>query len=279
MAPSGWLPLLVIAIGGASCGETRTANDAVETRDTEVAHPAGVVDAGASSRSSSQAPSSGDPRDLVSLSVLGEGQTRVTFDNYEQLRDYADVAALVRIEKVSVAQPFLDPYVLPGELDVSATVLQPLGGRLNVGSGSKLTFVLPLNANESQIARFGDRMDRLAGMGFALFAWRRVWSERPETYELNRRGAPNSVLAMWPGVGRLAAVEPNDFLAEDAVKRGQERTGTSSAPYPEWKPNFDGPSPIGADVHSLTRFANVGKERVEAPGGWDRLEPLLAPIR
>lgn len=225
----------------------------------------------------SEVSSGADPRDLVSFSPIGEGQTVVTFDSYDQLRDYADVAALVRVEKVAVAEPFTEPYVLPGELDVVATVVAPLGGRSKIRGGERLTFVLPLQANESQMARYGDHLDHLQGLEVVFFAWRRIWSDRPDTYEPIRRGAPNSVLAMWPDSGRLAAVAPHDYLAEDAVKEGERLTGTSSPPYPEWQPTFRGPDPIGMTAKDLDRFANIEGDPVTVPAGWDQLEPSLAP--
>src|SRR3546814_272595 len=61
-----------------------------------------------------QADALGDPRELVSLMNPGSAQTVVTFESYEQLRDYSDLAAIGTISNVRIERTYGAPFVEPG---------------------------------------------------------------------------------------------------------------------------------------------------------------------
>ena len=222
----------------------------------------------------------GDPRDMVSFSVLGTAQTFVRYDTYEQLRDYTDLSMIGTVEKITVAEPYEEPYLSPGQLQVDMTVDAVLGGQVtDVSVGDSISVVLPFNATEKQWATYGGRLDALRGARFAMFL---VVKPAPEgssrRFSPKLYNAPPAILAEWPGDGRLTDLKPHDFLALEAVERGVEKTGVPYEGEAEWAPTFEGGGPIGMTVAEAARdFAGTsGRQAVDPPEGWDARQEAKA---
>jgi len=224
----------------------------------------------------------GDPRDLVSFMNLGDAVTFTTYDTYEQLRDYTDLAMIGTIHEFTVANPFADPYLLPGELHIDMTIDAVLGGRMtDLASGDPITVVLPFSATAEQYATYRDCLEALRGARFAMFLLQQPDSAgSPRVFTPRLYNAPPAILAEWPGDGRLTDLIAHDYLALDAIQRGVERTGVPYEGEPEWAPTFQGGPPIGMTVAEAAEdFAGTpGEPAVDPPEGWERLEPLLVPV-
>lgn len=227
----------------------------------------------------------GDPRDLISLTNVGVAQTFVVFETYEQLRDYSDVATIGTVERIEITKPYVEPWVVPGEMEVTVLVDAVLGGRFtDVSSGDRIVVRFPMHAPDDVLSEVVPRLAKLEGTArYAMFL--QQVDDAPRRFEPIFHGAPSPVLAEWPDDGRLTDMVPHDYLARDAIRRGEEKTGTSAPPPPEWQPAFETSStsdlrpPIGMTVaEAAERFAGrAGEPTVEPPAGWERYEKLLAP--
>jgi hypothetical protein len=141
--------------------------------------------------------------------------------------------------------------------------------------------VLPFSATAEQYATYRDRLEALRGARFAMFLLQKPDSAgSPRVFTPRLYNAPPAILAEWPGDGRLTDLVAHDYLALDAIQRGVERTGVPYEGEPEWAPTFQGGTPIGMTVaEAAEEFAGTpGEPAVDPPEGWERLEPLLAPV-
>ncbi len=232
-----------------------------------------------------QADALGDPRELVSLMNPGSAQTVVTFESYEQLRDYSDLAAIGTISNVRIERTYGAPFVEPGVMAFDFRAQRLLGGRFaNLDPGDTVTVILPMSATDEMVSEVLPRIRRLENRNrFAFFLFHIVephWSGMEGTvFEPILYGGPPAILAEWPGDGRLTDLQPYDYLLGSSEARGERATGTSLPDKLDWHPRFERRGLIGLtpdEAHE--RYAKpAGKPPVAAPTGWHLLEPMLAP--
>lgn len=225
-----------------------------------------------------------DPRDLVSLTNYGSSQTMVTFDSYDQMRDYSDVTALVTVDSYRITREYTEPFLVNGEIQFSLRVDAVLGGRFtNVKSGQVLQVMMPQAATSEVLQDLTPRLDRIISDGtqYVFFLRAEKTADGMASYHLKPMNidGPTGILAVWPGDGRLTTLVPHRYIYAPAERRGEELTGTSSPGEPEWQPSFEGPPPVGLTVERvLDDFAGVaGQPKVAPPAGWGNVEPLLVP--
>ena len=262
---------VALVLLGTACGASDGAT--VTGGDDPVGTPDGLAEV-------QQVTTDGDPRDLVSFTNATDAVTLVNFDSYEQLRDYADLSVVATVQDVTIARAFEAGDLLPGELRVEVRVDAVLGGRMtDVHVGDAVTFLLPLDAPTELVETYRDRLSALHGLRFALFLVQVVDGDADRRFTPILDNAPPAILAEWPDDGRLAPVEPHDYLARGAIERGVERTGVPYDGEPDWAPRYDGDAPIGMTVaEAAEAFAGTpGRPATGPPAGWDVAEPLLAP--
>lgn len=140
--------------------------------------------------------------------------------------------------------------------------------------------VFSLDGNDAVTRRVLDRLAPLYGQAeYLLFLNRGTPgsnSEEPR-YVANIDAGPSGVLAAWPGDGRFATVRGRNDLAEEAIARGEARTGQKDPPIDLAGPDFSGPPPVGLRGNEITeRFARpVGSTETAEPPGWDAYQRVL----
>lgn len=162
-----------------------------------------------------------------------------------------------------------------GLLRAEFSVDRQLGGQEEVrtnGEG-RLLVGLPLDADRELTAEVLARMEGLYGKAqYLLFVNRMISpNDREVWYSIDFPAAPEGMLAVWPGDGRLSPVRaPNDLFA-DGIERGEARTGVPDPEVPSTAPEFEGPKPIGLHVADLERefAAPIGSPQTPAPLGWE----------
>jgi hypothetical protein len=265
------LTIAALAGCGADSGEVRA--ESATTRNTELT---GSPDALPSYRATE-----GDPNELVSYSQFGAVDHAYEFTSYEQLRDYSDAAVIGTLQDVRVVSRRPDDGVGSGRIEFDFELLMTLGGQTRVTrnpevGGDRFTVVLPLAASDAVVAQLGERLDPLLGSArYLMFLNHEVVSgadgglAKQVTYVPAYLGEQLSwIFAESPAdAGDLAIPNPKQYLAAEAVARGEEVTGTSSPPLVVDEYTTDRGEPAGVSLNEAARSlaGEVGHPSTEEP--------------
>ncbi len=190
------------------------------------------------------------------------------------MRDFSDVVAIATLESVRVAQRPSDDGFISGHLVVSFHVERQVGGRL-VAPTKSLQVVVPLDGGDDLTTEVIARQQSMFGKArYLLFLRNATPVFGPDygpLYTTELQGGSPGVLAFWPGDGRLSPVTPGNDLAQDAIARGEDKTGVEDEPFQIPGPTFEGAQPIGlVESEVIARFAaDVGSAQTDPPEGWD----------
>lgn len=244
-----------------------------------------TVDSGNDGRSGLEfEPFDGDPSELISYSNFGLVEYLVTYENYEQLRDYSDLAAIAELADLRVIEPAKAGEPVPGRMEADFKLLRTLGGRYPPIANAEVsadlfTVVLPLDATESLASTIDERAHPLYGRArYLMFLNHEVVAEgnelvRTERYQPAYLGEGVSwIFAEWPEDGKLVIPHPKPYLLEEAVARGEELTGTTLIEELHIEPfSTDGGPPAGLSLaEAAERLQGVtGLAAVEPPPGWE----------